>query len=56
MLSLSAEEMVPAQNRVEKGKRIIEYQESGNSELFYLLTEMKEEMKMRDEQLKEELR
>ena len=56
VLSSSSEETVPAQNREEKGKRKIKEQESSNSELFSLLTEIGEEMKMRDEQLKEELR
>ena len=52
VLSPSIEEKVPTQNRVERGKE----QESNNSELFSLLTEMREEMKRRDEQLQEELR
>ena len=52
MLSPIADETIYAQNIVEKGKRIAEEQESSNSELFSLLTEMRE----RDEQLKEELR
>ena len=48
--------MVPTQNRAERGKRRAKKQESSNSELFSLLIEIREEMKMRDEQLKEELR
>ena len=56
MPSPSAEEIVLAQNRAEKGKRKVEEQESRNSKLLSLLTEMREEMEMRDEQLKEELR
>ena len=56
MLSSRAEETISAHNRAEKRKRRTEEQESSNSELFSLLTEMREEMKRRDEQLKEELR
>ena len=54
--SPSAKEIMPTQNRAEKMKRIIEEKDSSNSELLSLLTKMGEEMKMRDEQLKEELR
>ena len=43
MLSPSVEETVPAQDRVEGGKRREKEQESSNSELFSLLTEMREE-------------
>ena len=56
VLSFSVEEMVPTYNRAKRGKRIVEKQKRNNSELFSLLTEMREEMKIRDEQLKEELR
>ena len=56
MLSPSAEEIVLAHNRAEQGKRKAEVQKSSNSELFPLLIDMREEMKRRDEQLKEELR
>ena len=56
MLSPSVEETMPTQNRVERYKRRVEEQESSNSDLFSPLTEMREEMKRRDEQLKEELR
>ena len=41
MLSPSVEEIMPTQNRVERGKRRAEEQESSNSELFSLLTEMR---------------
>ena len=44
MLSPSAEEIGSAHNIAEIGKRRAEEQESSNSELFSLLTEMKEEM------------
>ena len=43
MLSPSVEETVPAQNRAQRGKRRAEGQESSNSELFFLLTEMRDE-------------
>ena len=49
MLSSSAKEIVPAQNIAKRGKRIAEEQESNNFELFSLLTEMREEMKRKDE-------
>ena len=39
-----------------RGKRRAEVQESSNSELLSLLTEMKKEMRRRDEQLRDELR
>ena len=52
MISSSAKETVPAQNIAKRGKRIAEEQESNNFELFSLLTEMREEMKRRDEQLR----
>ena len=41
--------MVPTQNRAERGKRRAKKQDSSNSELFSLLIEIREEMKMRDE-------
>ena len=44
MLSPNAEETVSAHNIAERGKRRAEERESSNSELFSLLTEMKEEM------------
>ena len=50
------EETVPAHNRVERGKRITKEQESSNSKLFSLLTEVREKMKRKYEQHKEELR
>ena len=53
MPSPSAEETVHAQNKAEREKRRAKEQESGNSKMFSLLTEMREEMKRRDEQLKE---
>ena len=56
MLSPIVEETVPTQNKAEKWKRRIQEQECSNSELFSLLTKIGEEMKMRDEQLKEVLR
>ena len=57
MLSPRAEEdTTPAQSRAERGSRTAEGQESSTSGLFSLLTEMREEMKMRDEQFREELR
>ena len=56
MLSPRDEETMPTQNKVEKGKKRAEEKESSNSELLSLLTEMREEMKIRDDQLKEELR
>ena len=37
MLSPSVEETLPAQNRVERGKRRVEEQESSNFEMFSLL-------------------
>ena len=40
VLSPRAEETMPAQNRAESGKSIVEEQESSNYELFSLLTEM----------------
>ena len=45
MLSPKAEETLPAQNRVEIGKRRVEEQESNSSKLLSLLIEMREEMK-----------
>ena len=57
MLSPRAEEdIMPAQNRAERGNRTTEEQESSISRLFFLLTRMSEEMKKRDEQFREELR
>ena len=55
VLSPSAEETMPAQNRAKRGNRRAEEQESNNYELFFLLTGMREYMKRRDEKLKEEL-
>ena len=57
VLSPKAEEdIMTAQNKAERGIRTIEKQESNTSALFSLLTEMREEMKRRDQQFKEELR
>ena len=56
MLSPNAKEIVPTQNIAERGKRRAKEQENNNSEPFSLLTEMREEMKRRDEHNKEELR
>ena len=56
MLSPKVKETVPVHNRAERGERRAEEQESSNSELFSLLTEMREEMKRRDEKFREELR
>ena len=56
MLSPRAEETMHAQNIAERRKRRAEEQESSNSELFSLLTAMREEMKRRNELFKEELR
>ena len=57
MLSPRAkEDIIPAQNKAERGNKIAEEQESSTSGLFFLLTEMREEMKRRDEQFREELR
>ena len=57
MLSPKAEEdTIPTQSRVERGSRTTEGKESSTSALFSLLTEMREEMKRRDEKFKEELR
>ena len=43
------EETMPTQNRAEKGNMIVEEQENNTSGLFSLLTEMREEIKRRDE-------
>ena len=56
VLSPRAKETMPAQNIAEKGKMRTEEQESNTSEQFYLLIEMREEIKRIDKQLKEELR
>ena len=56
MLSPRAKKIMSSHNRAEKRKRSAEEQESSNSELFSLLTEIREGMKRRDEKLKEELR
>ena len=57
MLFLNAKEIIPTLVRVEeRGKRRAEVQENNNSELLYLLTEMRDEMRRRDEQFKEEIR
>ena len=47
---------MPTHNRAERGKRRVGEQESNTSELFSLLTEMRGEMKRRNEQFREELR
>ena len=44
VLSFNAEETLHAHNKAKSGKRIEEKQESNTSELFSLLTEMREEM------------
>ena len=57
MLSRRAEEdMMPTQNIAEIGNIIAQEQESNTSGMFSLLTEMRKEMKRRDEQFREELR
>ena len=56
MLSPNAKEIVSAQDKAERGKRIEEELESSNSELLSLLTKVREKLKRRDEQLNEELR
>ena len=57
MLSLRAkEDTMPAHSREERGSRTAKGQESITSGLFSLLIEMREEMKRRDEQFREELR
>ena len=55
MLSPVGEEEMAAQNRAERGQKRGEEQESKASELLSLLTDMREYMKRRDEQFKEEL-
>ena len=51
MLSPKAEEdIMTAQNKAERGIRTIEEQDSNTSALFSLLTEMREEMKRRNEE------
>ena len=52
MLSPNAEETLPTQNRAARGKIRIKEQESSNSELFSLLTDMRGDMKRRDDQLR----
>ena len=49
MLSPSAEETLPTQNKAKKGKMRVEEQESNTFELLSLLTEMRDEIKRRDE-------
>ena len=57
MLSHRAEEdTMHAQSKAERGNKTSEEQKSSTSRLFSLLTEMREEMKGRDEQFREELR
>ena len=56
MISPSAEETLPTKNREEIGKTRAKEQDSNTFELFSLLTEIREKMKRRDEQFKEELR
>ena len=57
VLSLRAEEdTMLAQSIAKRGSRTAEGEESSTSGLFSLLTEMREEMKRRDEQFREELR
>ena len=56
MLSPREEEEMSSHNKVERGKKIAEEQESNAFELLFLLTEMREKMQRRDEQLREELR
>ena len=56
MLSPNAKETIPALVRVEeRGKRRAK-QESNNSKLLSLLIKMRDEMRRRDEQFREELR
>ena len=57
MLSSRAEEdTIPAQKRAERGSRTVEGQESSTEALLSLLIEIREELKKRDEQFREELR
>ena len=57
MLSPKAEEdTIPTQSITERGSRTSEGQESSTVAMFSLLIEMREEMKRRDEQFREELR
>ena len=56
MLSPREEEEMSSHNKVERGKKRAEEQESNASELLSLLIEMREKMQRRDEQLREELR
>ena len=57
VLTLRAEEdMMPTKNKAERGNIIAQEQESNTSGLFSLLTEMREDMKRKDEQFREELR
>ena len=57
MLSPRDEEEMPAHNRVEREeKKRAKEQESNASELLSLLTEMRKDLKRRDEQFREELR
>ena len=57
VLFSNAEETIPALVRVEeRGKRRAEVQENNNYEPLSLLTEMRDEMRIRDEHFREELR
>ena len=57
MFSPRAEEdTMSSQSKVERWSRIIERQESSTSGMFSLLIEMREEMKRKDEQFREEVR
>ena len=57
MLSPKAEEETMfAHNKAKRGKKRAEEQESNASELLFLLTEMRKDLKKRDEQFREELR
>ena len=49
MLSPRDEEEMSAHNRVERRKKKVKEQDSNASELLSLLTEMREDMKRRDE-------
>ena len=50
------EEEMPTHNRVERGQKRAEKQESNTTKLLSLLTKMREDMKRREDQFKEELR
>ena len=56
VLSPRDEEEMPAHNRVEREMKRAKEQESNASELLSLLTEMRKDLKRRDEQFREELR